>query len=560
MHFDNSLTFNVQFYIETVIAKKFAAREKDWNLKSSAESFREFLCAAECVNTLDFVIRRYIQARHSELLPSDEELVALTKDEEHPDGEKLADLTEDMNLPWHKNVLQFLAQKLFDLSQAQIEQGPCETEQDNNKQGIKIEKKEWLNYLSGAKGIRDREKAFLVAFTLGMTIEDTLDILLSCGLEPYSVRHPLDLICTFCQKRPGRYTWVQAEDMYDEFWTHRTACKDNLNAPTKGMTVQITSELEKIYGKDQGDDDAKKELVQYMVANAGEFPAFVKRVQRKDKKTKSVYYKDMEYFLPGYSMTRTEQYQRLAQYLAMLYPSYIRVKRKKSKTNNSVSEIDVVMVSQDENGIPDLPQLVRSMLLNSNLVAKEFDWDLSKFESGDEEYDDASYAFEQQMKKYWSNYLQHIMAVDRLLTKEDSTDDGIKEYQNYEYFRRNDILLFLYFLIDGYRKTVIDKDENTLTALKTLRENGDGLDKEIKEFDDAIVELLKKVEYLFTKFRDDQNDKKVNMLRECFNLILAQMDYEELYLPSLFDRLFFSMLLCDDSHNLLRMVLCQGEF
>ena len=530
MRFDNSLTFNVQYYIETVIAKKFAFREKDWNLKSSAESFRKFLCAAEYVNTLDFVIRRHIQTKYPELLPSDVQL---------------ADLTNDTNLPWDDEVIQFLAQKLSELSE---------------KQGAQIEKKEWLNYLSGTKSIRERRKAFMVAFTLGMNVEDTLDVLLACDLEPYSARHPLDLICTFCQKRPGRYTWGQAEVVYEDFLSRRPACTDKLNAPTAGMTAQITNDLELIFGKDQGDDDAKKELVQYMVDNAGEFPSFVKRVQRKDKRTESLYYKDMEYFLPGYTMTRTEQYQRLTQYLAILYPSYFRIKRKKSKTNNSVSEIDVVVVSQDENGIPDLPQLVRSMLLNSNLVVKEFDWDLSKFESGDEEYDDASYTFEQQMKKHWGNYLQHIMAVDRLLTKEDSTDDGIKEYQNYEYYRRKDVLFYLYFLIDGYRKAVIDKDENRLEALKTLRENEDQLSEEIEEFDDAIDELFKKVNHLFTKFRDDQNDKKVSMLRECFNLILTQMDYKELYLPSLFDRLFFSMLLCDDSHNLLRMVLCQGEF
>lgn len=525
MRYDNSLTFNVQYYIENVITKKFAAREKDWNLKSSAESFREFLCASEYVNTLDFVIRRYIQTKHPELLPCDAEL---------------ADLANDTNLSWDDEVIRFLAQNLSDLSE---------------KQGAKIEKREWLNYLSGTKSIRERRKAFMVAFTLEMSVEDTLDVLLACDLEPYSARHPLDLVCTFCQKRPGRYTWGEAEAMYDEFLARRPTCAGELNAPTDGMTAQIDADLEKIFGEYSGVDDAKKALVQYMVDNAGEFPAFVKRVQRKDKATESHYYKDMEYFLPGYSMTRTEQYRRLAQYLAALYPSYPKEKRKrkKDKTDDSFLGYEEVKVPLDKSGIPHFPHLIRSMLVNSNLIAKEFDWDSSIFDSGDDEYDAAIFSFEQQMRKYWTNYLQHIMAVDRLLAKEGSSDGSVSEYQNYEYFRRNDVLLFLYFLIDGYRKACASKDKEKIEVLQKLRESDD-------EFDEVMDVMLKKIEHLFTKFDDTQYAKKVNMLRECFDLILTQMDYQGLYLPSLFDRLFFSMLLCTDSHDLLRMVICQGEY
>ena len=549
MRYDNSLTFNVQYYIENVITKKFAAREKDWNLKSSAESFREFLCASEYVNTLDFVIRRYIQTKHPVLLPCDAEL---------------ADLANDTNLSWDDEVIRFLAQNLSDLSE---------------KQGAKIEKREWLNYLSGTKSIRERRKAFMVAFTLEMSVEDTLDVLLACDLEPYSARHPLDLVCTFCQKRPGRYTWGEAEAMYDEFLARRPTCAGELNAPTDGMTAQIDADLEKIFGEYSGVDDAKRALVQYMVDNVGEFPAFVKRVQRKDKATESHYYKDMEYFLPGYSMTRTEQYRRLAQYLVVLYPSYLKEKRKRKKnktddssfgyeevkvpldktgiphfpTDDSFLGYEEVKVPLDKTGIPHFPHLIRSMLINSNLVAKEFDWDSSIFDSGDDEYDAASFSFEQQMRKYWTNYLQHIMAVDRLLTKEDSSEGSVSEHQNYEYFRRDDVLLFLYFLVNGYRKAYTSKDKGKIEELKKLRESDD-------EFDQAMNMVLKKAEHLFTKFDDTQYAKKVNMLRECFDLILTQMDYQGLYLPSLFDRLFFSMLLCTDSHDLLRMVICQGEY
>ena len=91
-----------------------------------------------------------------------------------------------------------------------------------------------------------------------------------------------------------------------------------------------------------------------------------------------------------------------------------------------------------------------------------------------------------------------------------------------------------------------------LDAIAELFTNGD-------EFDDAIDLMLQKVGFISAFVQEDQYAKKVDMLRECFDLILVPMDYKKLYLPSLFDRLFFSMLLCDDSNTLMRMVLCQGE-
>lgn len=525
MRYDNSLTSSVQYYIETSIAKKLAIQEKHWSLKDSAENFREFLCDPETVNTLDFVIRRYIQRKHSELLPSDADL---------------ADLTQDTNLPWDPNVIQHLADSLTALSK---------------QQGAKIEKKEWLNYLSGTKSIRDRDKVFMIAFVLQMNVDETLDILLACGLEPYSARHPLDFICMFCQKRPGRYTWGQAEAMYKQFLKNRSHQSGYAAAPTAGMTQQFVCDLEMIFGKDQGDEEAQEELLQYMLEHEREFPVFVKIVHRVDKTGEwDVVCREKEYFLPGYSMTRTAQYQRLSQYLAILYPCYYVTKYKKSRTDNSRIGTVPVKVPLSDAGIPHLPSLTRAMLSANNLVTREFNWDESEFDSGDEEYDANSYTFEQRMKKYWNNYLQHIMAVDRLLNNGNPDSDNSPAYQNYEYYKRTDALLFLYFLVNGYQGLLSEKDNTTkLKALQELRTSGD-------EFDEAIDELLRKVEHISTRLRQDQYKEKAKMLRTCFDLILTQMDYMNLYLPSVFDRIFYGMLLSDDPNNLLRMVICQGEY
>ena len=525
MRYDNSLTSSVQYYIETSIAKKLAIQEKNWSLKDSAENFREFLCDPETVNTLDFVIRRYIQRKHPELLPGDA---------------NLADLTQDTNLPWDPNTMQHLSDSLTALSK---------------QQGAKIEKKEWLNYLSGTKSIRDRDKVFMVAFVLQMNVDETLDILLACGLEPYSARHPLDFICMFCQKRPGRYTWGQAEAMYNQFLKNRSHQSGYAAAPTAGMTQQFACDLEMIFGKDQGDDEAQEELLQYMLKYESEFPVFVKVVHRADKSGKRDFVcKEKEYFLPGYSMTRSAQYQRLAQYLVIVYPSYYVTKYRKSKNDDSLIGTVPVKVPLTDDGLPQLPALTKGMLSGSSLVTKDFFWDESEFDSGDEEYDANSYAFEQRMKKYWNNYLQHIMAVDRLLNNGNPDSDNSPAYQNYEYYKRTDALMFLYFLINGYQGLLGERNNATkLKALQELRTSGD-------EFDEAIDELLRKVEHISARLRQDQYKEKVKMLRTCFDLILTQMDYMKLYLPSVFDRIFYGMLLSNDPNNLLRMVICQGEY
>ena len=520
VRYDNSLTVSVQNYVDTILAKKLSAPQNNRMLKASAEDFRKNLCETETINTLDFVIRRYIQVKHPELLPPEQDL---------------ADLSQDTNLPWDPHVIQNLAQQLSGLSR---------------KEGAKIEKKEWLNYLSGTKSIRDRKKAFMVAFVLKMTVEDTLDLLLACDLEPYSPRHPLDLICLFCQKRPGRYTWGQAEAMYTDFLDHCVPANSQKHCPTPGMTAQLTADLETIFGKDQSDEDAQAEWMAYMLRHTEEFPVFVKQVHRADPSNTDQHVRmDKAYFLPGYSITRTTQYQRLAQYLAILYPTYPLEKRKQSEHNDSYQETIHVAVPLDEAGIPHLPHLVRAMLTNNGLIASEFEWERSTFHSGDEVYDDASRSLEQRMKTYWSNYLRHIMAIDRLLSPEDQGT-----YQNYDYFRRTDALLFLYFLIDGYGKLCLGADqEEKLDALLELRESGD-------EFDEALDELLDKVEYLVTRFRADQFTRKAEMLRTCFDLLLVPMGYMKLYLPALFDRIFYGMLRSDDPHSLLRMVICQGEY
>lgn len=505
MGYESSLTFNVQYYMDQVMAKKLHQAQDYWQIRSSAQAFRRFLCDPETVNTPDFVIRRYIQTHRPEILPRDMEL---------------EDLTDNTNLPWSREVIDLLSKSLWKLSQSQ---------------GAKMERKEWVNYLSG-KGISDRRKLFMIAFTLMMDQEATVELMLACGMEPYSSRDPLDLICLFCQKQPGRYTWAQALAGLEVFLQARSGSMAEAAQPTSGMTEQLSSDLEEIFQKGLPDYEALDALIDYMVSHASEFAAVTKTVTKGGKKEQRVS------FLPGYSLNRVDCYARLSQYLRVLYPTYLLETRKKSKENNDTTGPKEVAVETDERGIPHLPSLVRAMLYANNWSGLE--WDTEMVYGDDPEYTAQSREFEGKMQNFWDNYPAHVMKIQRLLTGGD----------NVAFYERRDALLMIYFLIDGYRKLCENEDgQEAMEQLDILRQ-GESV------MDEALDEVLEKVEYLYTNYTQDEDlSKKVSMLRTCFELVLTTMGYQGLYLPAIFDRLFFAALLSETPEIITPLIISQGE-
>ena len=214
MRYDNSLTSNVQNYIESTLAKKLSAAQKYWEVSGTARNVHSYLCDPTTINTPDFVIRRYIQAKHKELLPPKNDL---------------PNLSRSNNVPWEPKTLDFLAEKLFKLS---------------GDRGTDISKAEWMRYLSG-KNASQREKVLQIAFTLDMDVDTTIDLFLAFDMEAYSVRYPVDLLALFCQKTLGTYTWLDVTSMLDEF-EKRTAGEYE---PTSDEINKIVSALKFIFTK-----------------------------------------------------------------------------------------------------------------------------------------------------------------------------------------------------------------------------------------------------------------------------------------------------------------------
>lgn len=501
MRYDNSLTSNVQSYIANTLAKKISAAQETWEISGAAKDIRKYLCSPTTLNTPDFVIRRFIQANHQELLPKEI---------------KIPDLLQSNNVPWEKEIIDSLVSALTNRSKA------C---------GVSISKKEWERYLSGS-GSRNREKVFMIAFALQMGVDDTIDLLLAFNMEPYSVRYPLDLICLFCQNIPGKYTWSEAVGMLEEF-LQRSIPKESKDVhPTIGMTRQISSDLEAIFAQNLPDADAKESLVGYMVKNSNEFVSF-----GNDKKP---------VYLPGYSLSRMDMFMRLSEYLAILYPSYSWTEEKlpTGRTGDielkdwGPGETHIIPVEYGPDGKPSLPSLVRSMLYNSEW--KDIVWN--------EKLDISSSTgvFENKMRILCQNYEQRIMKIERLR----------RGGKTVAFFERQDALLFIYFLIKGYVKlgsSVDPEDRDAYRIIDDMLNSGE-------DFDYAVAEAFENADYVFENSDDEETiTERFKSLMDCFNLILAQMGYMNLYLPAFFDRFVVLSLLSADPDEITPLVMCQEE-
>lgn len=413
----------------------------------------------------------------------------------------LPDLKNGCNIPWPDEILDALAKNLFDHSK------DC---------GTNISKKEWDRYLRG-KGASKRDKVFQIAFTLDMDVESTIDLFLSFDMEAYSVRCPMDLICLFCQSTPGVYNWQDATAIFDEFTLLCNPQSASPSAPTEGMTRQITSDLKRILANNLSDSSNKATIIKYMLENAAEFVSFNSGGKR--------------IFLPGYSLSRMERFMRLADYLAVLYPKYTIV----DDIDPDRNEIKTMDRSKD--GSPSLSFLARSMIYNS-------DWKYINWSNTDN--DDAINAFEKLMRVLCQNYEQRMMKVERLR----------KGGNTVSFFERQDALLFVYFLINGYIKLGSDTSTEAQEAYARIDDmlySGD-------DFDDAIAEALEKAEYVF-EYSDDESfaTERLKTLIECFDLILTQMDYMKLYLPARFDRFVVLSLLSATPDELTPLIMCQEE-
>lgn len=486
MRYANDLTSNVDAYIKKTLVEKIMKANEPLSLCNTAQEIREYLCDNSTVNTPDFVLRRYIYKYHSELF------VGIDNYEE---------LSENFYHGWSEDILKQVAKLLSDTSK--------------KKHGLKLSTSTWYGYLTG-KGIKKRNRVFEMAFVLEMDVESTIELLLAYDMEPYSVRNPIELICTFCQKNPYKYTWKDVEEIFKCF---EEGAKEKIveeQKPTIGKTELIENELEKIFSSNLPDADTKQMLIQYMIENAKEFRSFT-------IKSKQVY-------LPGYSLTRMNKFMVFMRYLAVLYPTYYEQIVEEKKEREGRTEIKQCKVRNNSDNYPNLNDLKMAMFQTQ-------DWNFNYWEIPEKETDAKNFQ-DYIYYSFCNNYANHLWAIERLR----------KEGNNVEFFERKDALLFAYFLIDGYLKLLEENDSYKNKEIETLLENGE-------EFDKKLGIIFESLEYL------DEEDalQKYDTIWQCINIILKEMDYPSLYVPSAFDRFIVLSLMSVSPEELTPLILNENN-
>ncbi|MBR4027040.1 MAG: hypothetical protein IKJ01_05720, partial [Lachnospiraceae bacterium] len=333
---------------------------------------------------------------------------------------------------------------------------------------------------------------------------------------PYSVRNPLELVCIFCQKNPYKYTWQDVEDIlkcYEKGIKEESVTEQK---PTIGKTQIIEIELNKIFKSNLPDDDTKQMLIQYMIENTNEFRSFI-------VKSKKVY-------IPGYSLTRMNKFMELMRYLVILYPTYEELVEAEAKdAQKACAKRNICQVENARDGYPVLNDLKRAMF-----QAQDWNfnyWEIPKKETGEKN-------FQYYMYLFCKNYEQHIWAVNRLREGGD----------NIGFFERKDALLFAFFLIDGYLKLLKENDSYKNNKIQNLLENGN-------EFDKQLGIIFESLEYL------DENEplQKYDTIWQCINIILKEMDYPILYVPSAFDRFIVLSLMSVSPEELTPLILNEAN-
>lgn len=489
MSYESSLTSSVNDYVNAVLTKKIAMANRSRDIVAAARSVRQYLEDPQTLITPDFVIRRHIQAEHPDLLPK---------------GMAIPDLIHGNNVPWDDRICDHIATLLFK-SQGEL---------------LGISKKDWKGYLTD-KGCGKREKLFKVAFALRMDVETTLDLMLALGMEPYNPRNPMDFICLFCQKQPGRFTWQDAQGMLNAFRETVGKRSETPKTVTPGMTEELTGGLEDIFESYLADTQSKQALVSYMIENAGEFSD------------------------TGYSHTRMEGFLKLSKALEILYPIYY-------VPQNDGVDVYARELPRDEEGYPTFRSLAKAMFQQN-------------------EWEDLRWSREEEagnLFKFWNNYEKHMMGIDRLR-------GGGK---NPQFLNRRDALVFLYFFISGYhglkRRCIREEDANWAESYTPEGQNAEKrlptparrlqaleeLYTQEDSFGFSYCYALRRLERVFQNPLDGETiAREFERLTRAVDALLTEFGYQPLYLPAEFDRFVALSLLSGHPEEFTPLLLSKLE-
>ncbi len=397
MEYERSLTFAAQLWIDSYLAKQTAKAGIQLNRQQTAEELLLFLTDDSTLLTPGFVLRRHIQVQG---------LVS---------GEGYADLSQTANISWPENVIHQTSKKLSSISRA--------------RHGLTISTENWKHYLTDAQTIH-RDMIFRLAMITQMGREQTLELLLACGQEPYNMRRPMELICWFCQYTPGVYTWRDVHRLMDAC-TDRPSAEGGRKAPERygeNFTRLIRQNIGALLDSNLPAEEAERTLTELIAQSRGE--------------------------LSGASRTAQNGYLRLTEYLNALY-------------------------------LPGKQATLHKLI---HAVYKRLDW---RFEDLLQSPTGKRYVFRGAVEDESASRIEDCvfsaalgetaLFCKRYYARANAIENGIRAVD------RRDILLLSYFLIIGYSGT----DPDTRAQFWRLTEENASLDRRIALLGDDLDDLTR---------------------------------------------------------------------
>ncbi len=465
---EHSLTFAVQMEIDRYVDQQIAKANAQLDCQQTAEELRLFLIDDTKLATPGFVLRRHLQSQGWMM-----------------SREKCLDLNETGNESWPDAAVERVAKELSSISYR------CH--------GLEISTAHWKQYLED--GIMPgRDIIFQLAIVTDMGRETTIRLLMACGEAPYNMRSPVELICWFCQRVPGTYTWSDIKRLLKRY-RKRSAEADKeaggnslQSEPVKDATCLLRSNVDKILASSKTAPEAEQVLIKLMVKNRAE--------------------------LKGFSQTARNKYLRLLDYLNALYcPGQPFNLSKLMKTMFGKQEWKLEDIHQGGN--KETPYVFRGVEgdnVRPNTVDHQFLPEIGE------------------IAMLCKRYYFRANAIRA------STDHGgYKDMKAWKAVDRRDVLLLGYFLITGYMAA----DGKAQAALWALTQWDGPMDRRMVLLREDLNALRRNTDLM----------EKKELCCRILNELLSEFGFDSLYVLASFDRFILLSLLTDDPARTIRYLL-----
>ena len=283
MRYEKSLTKSAQdsiTYLEKRIRDKswgttgfwyrFMEKNEIWN-GSEEELLEDFFQIREdpdCDNTLGFQMRRYIQVNAEKIFGDNNDLNICSK---------LKEYDAEIGYSWENELVQSVAKRLAGIYGTGLGT-------------LGKVKESWLRYLSNEKNnhpVRYREQIFAIAFTLKMSVENTIPLFWAAGFDSYDMRNPQDFIFYYCQKKSEKvvwnqdgYSWYDALILWGKYVKEIQKIQNRKEVDSSysfNGTKLLKSGMDDLINSTEPRGTIEKELFDYMSENQNEFYHFTLR-------------------------------------------------------------------------------------------------------------------------------------------------------------------------------------------------------------------------------------------------------------------------------------------